>query len=285
MIHDNISRLACDCLLVMAIVVKNSGTDNRSSRARDARSVARSIRQLVFNFLIDILEGPLQKTKKVVGLVESSAIERLSRSLRIPTGNFSLQYSLKSNLLTVMKNLSDSFIYESTKVHSTDLQLVEKAFSFFTHQLEHSLEQHLKSTTLPKIEDIPIIAELSSLSLDDKQYMISMQTRPASSAISRTRQLSPQKQPVLTVAPSISRSTVSSVCFQCKQSGHFKAKCPQVRCYRCVYSAIPLEKALTSVIGEQSGHYGKDCPQLTSTPQKKRQCKHFPNLSGLFSAD
>ena len=232
---DNISRLACDCLLVMTFVTENLGADDRLSPAREARSIARSIRQSVHDFLIDTLEGPLQIVKKETGLVAKSATERLSRSLKIPRGKSGLQYFLKTDLQTMMRNLSNSFIYESSKAYSTNLQLVEMAFSSFANQLEHVLEQHLVATNVPDTEDTSFIAKLSSMKLDIKQDNISMQTRPASSAIDRTRQHSPQQQPVDTLGASLSHTAISRLCFQCKQPGHFKDQCPQTRCYRCVY--------------------------------------------------
>ena len=232
---DNISRLACDCLLVMTFLIENLKADDRLSSARDARSIARSIRQSVLDFLVDTLEGPLQIVKKERGLVAKSTIERLSRSLKIPRGKSGLQYFLKTDLQTMMSNLSNSFIYESSKSYSTDLQLVETAFSSFANQLELVLEQHLIATTIPETEDTSLIAKLSSTKLDNKQDNISIRTRPASSAIDRTRQHSAQKQPVDTVAAFLSQTARSSVCFQCEQPGHFKDQCPQTRCYRCVY--------------------------------------------------
>ena len=231
---DNISRLAGDCLLVMTFVVENSKADEDLSYARDARSIARSIRQSVPKFVIDTLEGPLQVVKKEIGLVANSAVERLSRSLKIPRGKFGLQYFLKTNLQTMIQNLNKSFTYES-KSYSTDLHLIQKAFYSFANQLEHALEQHLVATTIPETEDTLFIAKLSSLNLDAKKGNSSTQIRPASSAIDRTRQYSPQKHHVATIAASLSQTGTLRVCFQCKQPGHFKDRCPQTQCYRCVY--------------------------------------------------
>jgi hypothetical protein len=55
-VRDNISQLACDCLLIMAFIVDNSEGDNQSAQ-RDARSLARPIRKLVLEFLIDTVKG------------------------------------------------------------------------------------------------------------------------------------------------------------------------------------------------------------------------------------
>jgi hypothetical protein len=227
-VRDNISQLACDCLLVMAFIVDSSEGDNQSAQ-RDARSLARPIRKLVLKFLIDTVKEPLKTVKKQTGLFESSAIEGLSLSLKIPRAKFGLDYSLKTHLQNMIRELSNSFIYESSKHYSRDLQSVEKAFSSFANELEHALAQHLVATTIPEIEDTSLIDQLSSLEIDTKPDNVSLETRPFST-INGTRQLS---RPVVTVAASLPQNTIPRVCFQCKQPGHFKDKCPQTRCYRC----------------------------------------------------
>ena len=232
---NNVSRLACDCLLVMKIVVENPKADDHFSHARDVRDVARSIRPLVHNFLLDTVEGPLQTVRKEVGLLDSSSIERLSWSLRFPREKCGLQYNLKTNLQTLLRNLSNSFIYESSKFYSTNLQLVEIVFSSFAAQHEDALEQHLVATTIRESEDASFITKLSSLKIDINRDNVSVQTRSVSSAIYRPRQFSPPQKPVLTAAPSFSQSNMPRLCFQCHQPGHFKDRCPQTQCYQCMY--------------------------------------------------
>ena len=238
-IGDNISRLACDCLLVMTFVVQSWRADDPlpdARNARNARSVARPIPQSIIDFPESTLEGPLQTIKERTGFVEDSALERLSRLLRIPTRRDGLQYSLKTSLQTLMTNLSKSFIYKGSKYYSTNFQLIKKAFSSFAHQLEHAFEQHMVANSIQENKDISCLASrLSSVELDTKQDNASVQSRATSSAIDRARQLSPQKQPVVTVAATLTQTAITRGCFQCQQPGHFKDQCPQIRCYRCVY--------------------------------------------------
>ena len=278
--YDNISRLTCDCLLVVTFVADaKSKTDDPLSHARDARSVARSVHNFVFNFIVDILQGPFQRIKKDIGLVANTAMERLSQSLRIPKGKSGLQYLLKKNLCTMMRDLNNSFIYESSDAYSSDLPLMKKAFSTFADGLEHALWQHLVATTEPETDDLSLITALSSMSITNGRDNVSILARPTPSATYRPKQISPQKRPVFPLAAARPPTATLQVCFQCKQPGHFKGQCPQTRCYRCEFWATPPRTVLMSMTGEQSGHYGKDCPQFPNTPQKKRLCKQMTQFS------
>lgn len=220
-IGDNISRLACDCLLVMTFIVENREAVHRPIDARKARDIARSI----------------EREKRIF---EGFTNETLSQSLKLPRRKFGLQYNLRASLKTLVKDLNDSFIHRGKKTNSPNLQLVEKAFYSFATQLECALEQHLDTTTVPDAEDTSLIAGLSSLKIAITSDKVSVKTRSVSPFIDETKQLSPQKQPVVTIAASSSQGPVLRVCFQCKQPGHFKDKCPQTKCYRCVFCAILL---------------------------------------------
>ena len=227
-VHDNISRLACDCLLALAFIVESSKWGNESAQ-RDARSLKRTIHKLVSEFLIQIVKGPLKMVKKQTGLVESSAIESLLQSLKIPRAKLGLDYSLKTHVQNMIKELNNAFIYKSSKSPSMNLQSVEKAFSSFANKLEDALAQHLVVTTIAESEDTSEIDQISSLEISHKRDNISLETRPFSN-INKTSQPSP---PAVTASVSLPQSITSRSCFQCGQPGHFRDKCPQTHCYRC----------------------------------------------------
>jgi hypothetical protein len=227
-IHDNISRFACDCLLVMRYVVENLEANDQSYDAGNTQS----IRQLIEDFLIKILGGPMKRAKKEVGLVESSAIAKLSRSLNIPKRKSGLQYSIRTNLELMVTNLNNCGTY-GRGIYSINPQLIEKVFASFASQLEDALEAHLTQRTGPVAEDTSLIDAFSSLSMETERNGSSVQPHLAT-AENVAMQIKLQRPSGFMTEPIQSRSTTTRGCFHCRNSGHFVNNCPQIKCYRCM---------------------------------------------------
>jgi hypothetical protein len=216
----------------MRYVVENLEANDRPCDARNARSIHRFIRQPIEEFLIEILGEPMRKAKKEVGLVGSSAIAKLSRSLNIPKRKSGLQYRIRINLELMVTNLNNCGTYERG-IYSINPQLVEKVFSSFASQLEDALEDHLTQRTEPVAEDMSLVAAFSSLRMNTERNGSSAQTLLANTE-NVAMQIKLQKPSVFTTTPIQCRSTTTSGCFACGNPGHFRNNCPQTKCYRCM---------------------------------------------------